>query len=141
MNSLDAQIRQVISRFEDLFESHIFDQISVQNHAHNFSIDLHRLTQEVDSFVETVEKMEAAYVDELDSLLPEEVEAADRFGGSDSKMVGISDLFDEIILQFTRPNYAGLPVFSLFGMAGIGKTALARKVYDDLEPFRESCLG
>ncbi|XP_057808870.1 putative late blight resistance protein homolog R1A-10 [Salvia miltiorrhiza] len=136
VNALDAQIREAVSQFEDLLESHLLDQISSQselNHPLKFSIDLHlqHLTQDVDSFVEMAEKMEDAYANELDNLLPEEEDEAADFGESKSKMVGLSDLFGEIRHQFTRPRYAGLPVFSLFGMAGIGKTTLAKEIFDD----------
>ncbi|KAH6806748.1 hypothetical protein C2S51_031579 [Perilla frutescens var. frutescens] len=75
--------------------------------------------------------MEEEYIIELDNLLPEEADETTDFGGSKSKMVGLCDLFNQIRVQFTRPRYAGLPVFSLIGMAGIGKTALAREIFYD----------
>ncbi|KAH6761492.1 hypothetical protein C2S52_018925 [Perilla frutescens var. hirtella] len=75
--------------------------------------------------------MEEEYITELDNLLPEEADETTDFGESKSKMVGLSDLFNQIRVQFTRPRYAGLPVFSLIGMAGIGKTALAREIFYD----------
>ncbi|XP_047978718.1 putative late blight resistance protein homolog R1A-10 [Salvia hispanica] len=134
VNALDAEIRDIVSKFEDALHFRLSRQISSQsqpNHPSKFSIDLQDLARDVDSFIETAEKMEEQYANLLENLLPEGEDKAADFDGSKSKMVGLSDLFGNFKRMFTVPNYFGLPIFALVGMAGIGKTTLAKEIYYD----------
>ncbi|KAI3473039.1 hypothetical protein Pfo_031047, partial [Paulownia fortunei] len=83
-----------------------------------FSLDLQELKQDTNYFTQTMKKM---YIKELHNPLPEEDDAGSSridFGGKKSKMVGH---WWELEVQ----------VVSLVGMAGIGKTTLAKEVFED----------
>ncbi|KAL7153557.1 hypothetical protein ABFS83_04G177300 [Erythranthe nasuta] len=138
INLLDEQIRILLHEFEDVMESHIspqfLSQYSQQLCPLLFSLHLDdELKQDADSFIENVKKMKALYIHELHSSPPyeeeeEEDKAIDNDDESSGQMVGLSDQLIEIKRQLALPyrNY-----LSLYGMAGIGKTTIARKFFQD----------
>ncbi|KAL7153492.1 hypothetical protein ABFS83_04G172500 [Erythranthe nasuta] len=76
VKTLEAEIMDVVYKFEDAIESYVFDQIHSQSEeSHHgdqihpplilFSVDLQELKQDVDSFIETVKEMKTAYIHEL----------------------------------------------------------------------------
>ncbi|KAL9170541.1 hypothetical protein ABFS82_04G151400 [Erythranthe guttata] len=153
---LEAEIMDVVYQFEDVIESYVLDQIHSQSEeSHHgdqihppsmlFSVDLQELKQDVDSFIKTVKKMKRAYIHELRNPSPEEEEEDDdvvtsriNFGGNHEPMIGFSEHFIELRDLFTN-NYEdpSRMIFSLDGMAGIGKTTLATKLFQD--PSIVSC--
>ena len=78
VNALDDRIKEVVWEFEDLLESHLYDQILPQLESEtshlSFSVDLQSLGQSVDCFVERVAVMEADYDVELLNMPEEEGE-------------------------------------------------------------------
>ncbi|EYU17707.1 hypothetical protein MIMGU_mgv1a024566mg [Erythranthe guttata] len=109
VKTLEAQIIDVVYEFEDVFDSHLANQLYSQSEEETgdpplmlFSVDLQEIKQDVDSFVERMNKMKKAYIHELCNPSPEEddcVGPSSRidFGGNDDyNMVGLSDIFTEI---------------------------------------------
>ncbi|XP_057789273.1 putative late blight resistance protein homolog R1A-10 [Salvia miltiorrhiza] len=151
VNALDGIIKDLIREFEDLLESLLYQQIHSRIRAdqvyeemkkrvlHNinggerFSIDLHCLEDDARSFIERVKNMEKEYIYEVDNM-PEdddEEESISSTIGTKSKLIGLSDQFQQLkgrlIKSFIMRDY----LFILVGTAGVGKTALAKAVFED----------
>ncbi|EYU23535.1 hypothetical protein MIMGU_mgv1a024600mg [Erythranthe guttata] len=160
VDALDGLIREAVYRFEDALDSHVSDQFISQSEGIDadkihqlmlISVDLKDLKEDIDFFIHTVNEMMKAYTSELHDLLPvveEEDEDEDVDGDADGSddffdsrtefvenetmMVGLSDLFVEIKERLMDTSAESERVsLSLVGMAGIGKTALANKLYQD----------
>lgn len=137
VNALDAEIREVVWRFEDKLESHISNQFLLQcEESNSGAIDLQDLRQDVRSFVEMTKRMEVEYVDQLTSIPEEEDDdevMTSRIGFSVSKptvkMVGFSDLFNLIKDGIASDNRFYTLAFA--GMAGVGKTTLVNELFND----------
>ncbi|XP_057812469.1 putative late blight resistance protein homolog R1A-10 [Salvia miltiorrhiza] len=137
VNALDELIKEAVWEFEDLLESHILHQIlpqlkSERDHL-SFSVDLQSLQHHVDCFVEMVEMMELEYFIEMLSMPEEEGESIPSridFGGMiKSEMVGLSHHFEKARDYLLEENN-NLP-YSIIGMAGVGKTTLAKHIFED----------
>ncbi|XP_042014281.1 putative late blight resistance protein homolog R1A-10 [Salvia splendens] len=136
VNALDERIKEAVWEFEDLLESHFYDQILPQLESErghlSFSVDLQSLQQSVDCFIQRVAVMELEYDIEVANMPEEEGEPiASRidFGGINSHMVGLSEFFED-----TRKYLLGEDegnCLSVIGMAGVGKSTVAKKVFDD----------
>ncbi|XP_047975744.1 putative late blight resistance protein homolog R1A-4 isoform X1 [Salvia hispanica] len=138
VNALDKRIKEVVWEFEDLLESHctnqILPQLETERDHLSFCVDLQSLRQSVDCFVERVTAMEAEYVIELVNMPEEEGEPISSridFGGINSEMVGLKEEFEKVRDYFLMEDDGLGDCYALAGMAGVGKTALAKKVFDD----------
>ncbi|KAL7153203.1 hypothetical protein ABFS83_04G150500 [Erythranthe nasuta] len=132
VNALDAEIRVAICKLEDSIESHLKNQSEEEKEI--FSIDLEKLNQQIDSFTQTLREKEKEYLLEIQTDLVKEEEEEEEAAESEEEkndgknMVGLSDQYTKIKDQLiTLPK--GL--YSLLGMAGIGKTTLAKKLFHD----------
>ncbi|XP_057812492.1 putative late blight resistance protein homolog R1A-10 [Salvia miltiorrhiza] len=133
VNAADELIKEAVWEFEDLLESHILPQILPQLESErnnlSFSVDLQSLQHHVDCFVEMVKMMELEYTKEMKNMAEEEGEPISSridFGGIKSKMVGKSYAFQE-----ARDNLLEGKDYSIIGMAGVGKTTLAKRIFED----------
>ncbi|XP_047954086.1 putative late blight resistance protein homolog R1A-4 [Salvia hispanica] len=132
VNAWDERIKEIVWGFEDILESHVVDQILPQlESSESFFVDLQPLQQNVSIFVKIVKMLEGAYFAELANMPEEEGEPVSSridFGGINSKMVGLSDQFEQVRDRLIKGEEDRLLVT---GMAGVGKTTLVKKVFDD----------
>ncbi|XP_057812370.1 putative late blight resistance protein homolog R1C-3 [Salvia miltiorrhiza] len=133
VNAVDERIKEAVWEFEDLLESHVLHQILPQLESErdnlSFSVELQSLQHHVDCFVEMVKTMEEEYTYEMENMAEEEgepISSRSDFGGIKSKMFGLSDEF-----QKARDDLLEDKHYSIIGMAGVGKTTLAKHIFED----------
>ncbi|XP_057812479.1 putative late blight resistance protein homolog R1A-10 [Salvia miltiorrhiza] len=133
VNAADERIKEAVWEFEDLLESHILHQILPQLESErdnlSFYVDLRNLQYHVDCFVMTVKMMKVEYTKEKKNMAEEEGEPISSridFGGIKSKMVGRSYAFQNV-----RDGLLEGKDDSIIGMAGVGKTTLAKHIFED----------
>ncbi|EYU23566.1 hypothetical protein MIMGU_mgv1a020047mg, partial [Erythranthe guttata] len=145
VDALDGEIRVAIRKFEDAIESHVSNQFLSQcRETHNGShpltilaLDMKEVKHEIDSFNETIKKMEGECINELNNLSREEDDAVSSiigYVGTKWNMVGFSDQFQEIrtwLLEYPTDPQRLVSALSLVGMTGIGKTTLAVQLFED----------
>lgn len=128
---VDARIRDSARKLEDAIETAASAQL-IESESHGrVSLNLDRLKHDVDCFVEGTDTMKAEYRRELKRAPPRESAAAAASSTSSPDMVGLSDLFLEIRDSIVADDSGHVSSFAITGMAGIGKTALAKKLLED----------
>ncbi|XP_042017157.1 putative late blight resistance protein homolog R1C-3 isoform X2 [Salvia splendens] len=143
VNALDGRIKDAIWKFEDSLESLLVQQIPLQFESipDIVSISLQSLQNDVNSLIQTLNDMKKEYIYELENMPQEEsISSLIGFHGTYSKMIGLSDQFQQLKADLMRAscgwNYMGWgdhSCYTLYGMAGIGKTTLAMQIYEDPE--------
>ncbi|XP_042010410.1 putative late blight resistance protein homolog R1A-10 [Salvia splendens] len=133
INELDAQIRDAACKLEVALESYHSD--SVEARLQIPLVDLKGVEQEILSFVKSAKNLGDNYNRVLDIPLPIEEEdnavlPKEDVDCKESTTVYLSDQLEKIIIEFLDLQ-SRLKIVSIFGMAGIGKTHLASKIYED----------
>ncbi|XP_047942740.1 putative late blight resistance protein homolog R1C-3 [Salvia hispanica] len=134
VNALDGIIKEALWKFEDSLESLLIQQIPSQSQTlpEIVSIDLQSLENDANSLIQKLNDMEKKYSYEVENMAEDEpISSIFGFHGTNSKMIGLSDQFQLLKIQLMKRQFSH--VYMLYGMAGVGKTALAMKVYQDAE--------
>ncbi|XP_057770818.1 putative late blight resistance protein homolog R1A-10 [Salvia miltiorrhiza] len=140
--ALDARIREEARKLEDVIESEASAQFLLQSEIHGtLSLNLHHSISNINRFAETATRMEQEYIMELNKPSAEEEENAaaavvpfvTNSVGNEFEMVGLCDQFLEIreLLIEGVDHHKFYSTIAIHGMAGIGKTKLAQKLFRD----------
>ncbi|XP_022847331.1 putative late blight resistance protein homolog R1A-3 isoform X2 [Olea europaea var. sylvestris] len=137
---LEREIRDAVNKAEDMVESHIsknFGQEGFQERQmrdQNFCVDFEIVADEIDSIETKAAKLKESWgatvvhQSQRSTSLPTGQSRLPSIGKND--MVGFHNDLNQIIDRLTG-HQGTLQVIPVTGMGGIGKTTLARNVYND----------
>ncbi|KAH6777735.1 hypothetical protein C2S51_009047 [Perilla frutescens var. frutescens] len=133
IESLENRIRDAAQKAEDIIEFHMVDQVlsSPEDVSFTFSTpDLHQVMEEFDSATGQVVKI----VEGKMKISTENSSSDAKFFldhlTSNNVVVGVDDDLMQLKDRLTGQE-SNLEIIPIFGMGGIGKTKLARNLYDD----------
>ncbi|KAL0357616.1 UNVERIFIED_CONTAM: putative disease resistance RPP13-like protein 2 [Sesamum calycinum] len=126
LKAMEREIREATFRLEDVLESSL-----LLSQSENPDGLANMVMEEIDFFTESVKRSLEEHYDEVDQFLSEEDGSSTSadFDGNESKMVGLEDEVSGIKNLLINGLSSDREVVAIEGMAGIGKTALARGVY------------
>ncbi|KAL0385204.1 UNVERIFIED_CONTAM: Disease resistance protein RPP13 [Sesamum radiatum] len=128
LKAMEREIREATFRLEDVLES---SRLLLQSENPDGLANM--VIEEIYFFNESVNRSLEEHYDKVDQFLSEEdgsSTTADDFDGNESKMVGLEDEVSGIKNLLINGLSSDREVVAIEGMAGIGKTALARRVYE-----------
>ncbi|KAL0364510.1 UNVERIFIED_CONTAM: putative disease resistance RPP13-like protein 3 [Sesamum angustifolium] len=145
VNALEWQIREIVCRLQDVLESYVLKQFLSQSETihrgrTSYPLILSRdlaleVKEEIDFFVQKVQVIVRAELSNLSLTEDDDTVVSSRtaevfLDRKKSKIIGFDNELINLKILLTRDT-RDLEVVSIFGMAGIGKTALANEVYID----------
>ncbi|KAL0354514.1 UNVERIFIED_CONTAM: putative disease resistance RPP13-like protein 3 [Sesamum radiatum] len=144
-DGLMVRIADAAHAAEDVIESHIVDQIldgqsrttsreNISSVDHHFYQDLQEVIADMDliknEVVEIKESMGIVHDQLHRNSVPAGSLSSSPLTGQKQAMVGVDDILNDIMDKLTGQQ-SGCRVVPIIGMGGIGKTTLARHVYEN----------
>ncbi|KAG8379223.1 hypothetical protein BUALT_Bualt07G0066200 [Buddleja alternifolia] len=141
VNGLDRIITDASSTLRDILKSYVPKRSDLQK-SERFEYKrnpLKKLKPEIHSFSDTIKKIKEDYILQVSRPISNPLPAVTRDAassssridsGDDQKMVGMDDQLMKLKARVTGLS-SKLETVSIIGMAGMGKTLLAKKVYGD----------